>query len=269
MPKKEGSNDQKLKDLYDKFQSPEFREELKTVIENKGGKDMEYVPWSNVMNRFFKACPTAEYKFHEYSIEAWDNEGKMVAKRTLPYTGDSKHGYFVSTSITCFGITRSMHSAIYGKNFFAVNLNPTSNQVHNAQMRCLCKNAAMFGLGIELWTREEIAQLEAEEKQPKKEETPEKEETKGKWTPDDGAPEPPEEETTLPEIKMGEILDLAVNLFEGKEITHPHLNQAQLTLVENKLAKLDSKLRKKFDKKHPDIIKFKEVKEITSAIKDL
>ena len=138
MPKKEGSNDQKLKDLYDKFQSPEFREELKTVIETKGGKDMEYVPWSNVMNRFFKACPNAEYKFHEYSIEAWDNEGKMVAKRTLPYTGDSKHGYFVATSITCYGVTRSMTSAIYGNNFFAVNLNPTSNQVHNAQMRCLC-----------------------------------------------------------------------------------------------------------------------------------
>ncbi len=267
MPKKEDSNEQKINDLYNKFQSKEFREELKTVIKTRGGKDMEYVPWSNIMDRFLKACPTTEYKFHEYPIEQKSDQG-ITAKRILPFTGDSIHGYFVSTSITCYGVTRSMSSPVYGGSFHKVNLDITSNQVHNAQMRCLCKNAAMFGLGLELWTREEIAQLEAEEEQP---EDPPKEgkatKGKGKWKPADGAPETPEE--TLPEEKMEEMIEFAEDLFMGKKITHPKFSKSQLTLVVNRLTELDSKMREKFNKLHPDLAKFETVKAVSNAIDSL
>lgn len=153
-----------IKDLYQHFQSDDFRDDLAKCIKSKGSKGMDYVPWSNIMNRFFKACPLATYEFTEYVLKL--NEGGVQCEVTLPYTGTSKAGYFVKTSITCFGVTRGMTSPVYGKTFHSVTLNPQSNQIHNAQMRCLCKNAAMFGCGIELWTREEESQLKAEAETP-------------------------------------------------------------------------------------------------------
>ena len=154
----------KLKALYSHFQSKEFKDDLAKCIKSKGSKGMDYVPWSNVMDRFLQACPTAEYKFHEYEIEI--TEGGIKARTIRPYTGDSKHGYFVTTSVTCYDVTRTMSSPVYGKTFSQVSLKPQANQIHNAQMRCLCKNVAMFGCGIELWTREEEDQLKAEDSIP-------------------------------------------------------------------------------------------------------
>ena len=154
------------KDLYDHFQSKKFRDNIASCIKSKGSKGMDYVPWSNIMDRFFKACPDATYEFAEYTVKL--NEGGVQCEVTLPYTGTSKAGYFVKTSITCFGITRSMTSPVYGKTFHSVSLDPQANQIHNAQMRCLCKNAAMFGCGLELWTREEESQLEAEAEIPER-----------------------------------------------------------------------------------------------------
>ena len=150
---------------------------------------MDYVPWSNVMDRFLKACPTAEYKFHEYPIE--HSENGISVKVVRPYTGDSKHGYFVTTSVTCYGVTRTMSSPVYGKTFSQVALKPQANQIHNAQMRCLCKNVAMFGCGIELWTREEEDQLRAEDSIP--------------------------QETGM-ESEETEIVEAAIKEFGGKEI---------------------------------------------------
>ena len=162
MPEK--TSDKKLADLYATFQSKDFRDDIANCIKSKGCKGMDYIPWSNVMDRFFRNCPSAEYEFHTYHLQLNDNG--IECKTVRPFMGDTQSGYFVSTSITCYGTTRSMTSPIYGKTFTTVNFKPTSRDVHNAQMRCLCKNAAMFGCGIELWTREEEAQLEAEEKEP-------------------------------------------------------------------------------------------------------
>jgi len=178
---------EKIGELYNKFQSKEFRDDIAECIKSKGSKGMDYIPWSNVMDRFFRACPTAEYKFHEYQVDL--TEGGITVKRVLPYTGDSKRGYFVTTSVTCYGVTRSMTSPIYGKTFATVALNPQANQIHNAQMRCLCKNVAMFGCGIELWTREEATQLEAEDTTPV--------------------------ETGIPE---DEVINVAKQVFGGKEV---------------------------------------------------
>jgi len=162
MPEK--TSDKKLAELYATFQSKEFREDIAKCIKDKGCKGMDYIPWSNVMDRFFRNCPSATYEFHTYQLQL--NDKGIECRTVRPFMGDAEGGYFVSTSITCYGTTRSMTSPIYGRTFTTVNLKPTSRDVHNAQMRCLCKNAAMFGCGIELWTREEEAQLEAEEKEP-------------------------------------------------------------------------------------------------------
>ena len=151
-------------ELYQHFQSKKFREDIAKCVKSKGSKGMDYVPWSNIMDRFFQACPEATYEFADYVLKL--NEGGIQCEVTLPYTGTSKAGYFVKTSITCFGITRSMTSPVYGKTFHSVTLSPQANQIHNAQMRCLCKNAAMFGCGLELWTREEESQLKAEAETP-------------------------------------------------------------------------------------------------------
>lgn len=269
MTKAENSTEKKLRELYSKFQSPEFRKDLENCVKTRGGKNMEYIPWSNVMDRFFKACPGATYEFQNYYYQL--NDDGIECRLQRPFMGDSKHGYFVATSITCYGVTRSMTSAIYGSNFTQANLKPTANQVHNAQMRCLCKNAAMFGLGIELWTREEIAQLEAEDKNseepPKEEEKPKAKVTKENWKPSDGAPKLPEEKT-LPEQKMEEILEFALELYQGEEVTPIKLKKNQLKIVDNKLNKLGQNIKEKFLKKH-HLGEFENVKEFDDAVKRL
>lgn len=188
MPEK--SNEKKLADLYVTFQSKEFRSDIAKCIKDKGCKGMDYVPWSNVMDRFFRHCPSATYEFHTYILQL--NDKGIECRTQRPYMGDRETGYFVSTSITCYGTTRSMTSPIYGKTFTTVNYKPTSREVHNAQMRCLCKNAAMFGCGIELWTREEEAQIEAEEQEPA---------------------------STGLDLEGEDIVDVALDTFGGEEVT--------------------------------------------------
>ena len=158
------SNEKKVEALYKHFNTKTFREDLSKCIETKGGKGMEYIPWSNILDRFIKACPTMTYEFHTYFLKL--NQAGIQCEATRPFMGDKDTGYFVKTSVTCYGITRSMTSPIYGQNHTQVSLKPKANQIHNAQMRCLCKNFAMFGCGLELWTREEVTQLEAEESTP-------------------------------------------------------------------------------------------------------
>ena len=162
MPEK--SNEKKLAELYNTFQSKDFREDIAKCIKSKGDKGMDYIPWPNVMDRFFRSCPSATYEFHTYNLKL--NQGGIQCETERPYMGDKETGFFVKTSITCFGVTRSMTSPIYGRTFTSVNLKPSARDIHNAQMRCLCKNAAMFGCGIELWTREEEAQMKAEAETP-------------------------------------------------------------------------------------------------------
>jgi hypothetical protein len=162
MPEK--SSEKKLAELYATFQSKDFREDIAKCIKSKGNMGMDYIPWPNVMDRFFRSCPSATYDFHTYVLKL--NQGGIQCETERPYMGDKEAGFFVKTSITCYGVTRSMTSPIYGKTFTTVNLKPSARDIHNAQMRCLCKNAAMFGCGIELWTREEEAQLEAEAETP-------------------------------------------------------------------------------------------------------
>ena len=162
MPEK--SSEKKLAELYATFQSKDFREDIAKCIKHKGDKGMDYIPWPNVMDRFFRSCPSATYEFHTYLLKI--NEGGIQCETERPYMGDKGTGFFVKTSITCFGVSRSMTSPVYGRTFTSVNLKPRARDIHNAQMRCLCKNAAMFGCGIELWTREEEAQLEAESETP-------------------------------------------------------------------------------------------------------
>ena len=161
----EKSNEKKLEELYKHFQSDKFKKDLAKCIETKGGKGMEYVPWSNILDRVMQACPTMTYEFHTY-FTRMIQDGSLQAETSRPFMGDRNVGWFVQTSVTCYGVKRSMMSPVYGKNHTQVSLKPQANQVHNAMMRCLCKNFAMFGCGLELWTREEVAQLEAEEQTP-------------------------------------------------------------------------------------------------------
>jgi len=259
---KELTSEDKLLTLFRHFQSSKFRKDIQDCVRSKHGKGMEYVPWSNIMSRFIELCPTTEYKFHEYEIEHRDNG--ITAKIVLPFTGDSKHGYFVTTSITCYGITRSMTAPIYGKAFHTVDLAPKANDVHNAQMRCLCKNAAMFGCGIELWTREEISQLEEEEKPDKPEKTSNNSSPKKDWKVDDDAPKMPTEKKKTPEDNAEEFLGHVAKMFDGTVI--PKLTESQIKLAEKALSKLALDKQNLFKNKYPHIETFESVAKAKQAM---
>lgn len=140
-----------------------YQAEIQDQIKSKGDRGMDYVPWSVIMNILARECPDMTYKFHEFEATITTADGNTVVTK-MPYMRglDTSSGVWVKTSITIDGVTREMTSPVYGRTFTKVNPNPNAKDIHDAQMRCLCKNAAMFGLGVQLWTREEDEQMKAQ-----------------------------------------------------------------------------------------------------------
>lgn len=116
--------------------------------EQKNG--LTYLPWSEAWGEVKKRYPDASYR--------------VIMHDGLPYLCDPNTGYMVFTEVTIEGITHMMwlpvmdstNSAMkpapyevttrYGKKFTVQAASMTD--INKTLMRCLCKNIAMFGLGL-------------------------------------------------------------------------------------------------------------------------
>lgn len=126
---------------------------------------LTYLSWAHAWEEVIKEYPDATYK-----IKKDDNNN--------PFFGNKDIGYMVYTEITIDEITREMWLPILDSKHKTIKLEPyqyktrygvknvnalTMFDVNKAIMRCLTKNIAMFGLGIYIYSGEDLPTTEKEE----------------------------------------------------------------------------------------------------------
>jgi hypothetical protein len=142
---------------------------MKTVFETLGSVDcadkiekkngLSYLSWSWAWNEVKKRYATANYRVVKF-------DGK-------PYLFDENLGYLVQTEVTIDGETipmqlpvmdganRAQKHVVYQK--FNKDVTPaTMFDINTAIMRCLVKNLAMFGLGLYIYSGEDLPMIEVE-----------------------------------------------------------------------------------------------------------
>ena len=133
-------------------------------VEQKNG--LNYLSWAWAWDEVMKVYPNAIYE-----IERFDNK---------PYLYDEKAGYMVFTRMNIEGIEREMwlpvmdsknkamldHKYTYGK--YNTEVEPaTMFDINKTIMRCLVKNLAMYGLGLALYSGEDLPEEEITEEKAK------------------------------------------------------------------------------------------------------
>ena len=142
------------------------------VEQKKTGKtSLSYLSWSWAWAEFKKVCPAATYEIKKFD----DGKGKLV-----PYLYDNSLGIMVFTSVTVDDITHEMwlpvmdgankamkfDSYTYKTKFGEKTVEPASMfDVNKTIMRCLVKNLAMFGLGLYIYSGEDLPDLTEEQKE--------------------------------------------------------------------------------------------------------
>ena len=133
-------------------------------IEKK--KDLTYLSWPYAWTEVKKKYPNATYKIH------------LFGEKQLSYVFDEGVGYMVFTSVTIASLTHTMwlpvmdsankamksegytYDTRYKKD---IPVEPaTMFDVNKTIMRCLVKNLAMFGLGLYIYSGEDLPEIETE-----------------------------------------------------------------------------------------------------------
>lgn len=124
--------------------------------EEKNG--LTYLSWSWAWAEFKKVHPAATYEVKKF-------------ENGLPYVYDENTGYMVFTSVTVDGLTHEMWLPVMDGNNKAMKDKPytvktkykeitvnaaTMFDVNKTIMRCLTKNLAMFGLGLYIYSGDDL-----------------------------------------------------------------------------------------------------------------
>lgn len=133
-------------------------------IERK--KDLTYLSWPYAWAEVKKKYPTATYKIHQFG------------EKQLPYVFDKGVGYMVFTDVTINELTHTMWLPVmdgankamksegytYDTKFRKdISVEPaTMFDINKTIMRCLVKNLAMFGLGLYIYSGEDLPEIEIE-----------------------------------------------------------------------------------------------------------
>lgn len=116
---------------------------------------VEYLTWSKVWVLIMDMYPASNYSFEDRVINSVGDNGPcetVEVSCTLNIVGDIN-----GELNTIQEATRTMHLPVmqsFGQ-FKAIE-NPTARHISDARMRCLVKTAAMFGLGLSMWTGDEF-----------------------------------------------------------------------------------------------------------------
>lgn len=133
-------------------------------IEKKNG--LNYLSWPYAWAEVKKYFPDATYSV------------KLFGENNLPYVYDENTGYMVFTSVTINNLTHEMWLPVmdnFNKSMKSVKYTYSNNYRKNACveaasmfdinktiMRCLVKNLAMFGLGLYIYSGEDLPESESE-----------------------------------------------------------------------------------------------------------
>lgn len=133
-------------------------------IEKK--KDLTYLSWPYAWAEVKKKYPSATYKIH------------LFGEKQLPYVFDENVGYMVFTDVTINDLTHTMWLPVMdsaNKTMKSISYTystkfkkdipveaATMFDVNKTIMRCLVKNLAMFGLGLYIYSGEDLPEIETE-----------------------------------------------------------------------------------------------------------
>ena len=109
--------------------------------EQKG--KLTYLSWANAWKEVIKVCPSASYKI------------KINEQNGLPVFGSKEFGYMVYTTVTVENVTHEMWLPVMN-NYNKAITDPSTTDINKAVMRCLTKNLAMFGLGLYIYSGEDL-----------------------------------------------------------------------------------------------------------------
>lgn len=137
--------------------------DVNDMTEKKNG--LTYLSWSNAWKVAIQNDPEAVYEVDKY-------DGKT-------YLFDENLGYMVSTKVTMFGKTKTMQLPVMdGANKAMKNVPykyttkyngektveaATMFDINTAIMRCLVKNLALFGLGLYIYSGEDLPESDTAE----------------------------------------------------------------------------------------------------------
>ncbi len=114
--------------------------DVSSYIEKKN--NMSYLSWANAWREVIKLFPDATY-------EIIKNEDG------LPIFGNNELGFMSYTKVTIKEVTHEMWLPVLDFKNKAM-LKPSMFEINKAVMRCLTKNLAMFGLGLDLYAGEDL-----------------------------------------------------------------------------------------------------------------
>lgn len=133
--------------------------------ENINGKT-PYLPWAKAWEIVKREYPDAYYRVVEYDSK--------------PYIYDENLGYLVHTAVSIDGETLEEYLPVMDSSHRARKSHPytikysksevvvepaTARDISDAIHRCLVKNLALFGLGINLWYKEDMSEAAREEQE--------------------------------------------------------------------------------------------------------
>ena len=152
---KEELNKEKMKNIFEDLYSINVTDK----VEQKNG--LNYLSWAYAWAEVKKRDANANYK-----IMMFDNK---------PYIYDENLGYMVCTEVTIFDLTHQMWLPVMDNTNKAMLSKPYNYvtkygeklveaasmfDINKTLMRCLVKNIAMFGLGLSLYTGEDLPEAE-------------------------------------------------------------------------------------------------------------
>ena len=130
----------------------------------EGRNGLTYLSWVWAVSEVMKKYPDMDYE--------------VVKFDGIPYVYDEKTGYMVYTKVTINHVIHEIWSPDIESNNKAMKAEPYTYTTKNGEktveaatmfdinktiMRCLCKNLAMFGLGLYIYAGEDLPETEKEE----------------------------------------------------------------------------------------------------------
>lgn len=130
-----------------------------------GGTELSYLSWAKAWELLLKHYPEATC-----SVREWNG---------VPYLADPIIGYFVETSVTINGLTRTMRLPVLDgankamrdvsyeyqtKNGLKYVEAADAMDINTATQRCLVKTIALFGLGLSVYIGEDLTERDETKK---------------------------------------------------------------------------------------------------------
>lgn len=146
------------------------KEKIEVITDKSGGRPLSYVSWAYAWGMFKQIYPDAKYRICK------NDQG-------LPYFSDPQTGIMCYTEITANGETHEMWLLVMNAANKAMKLTPYEYQawsykknqwetkrveaanmfdINKTIMRCLVKNMAMFGFGLNIYNGDDLPEFDLE-----------------------------------------------------------------------------------------------------------